>query len=153
ERGSPRPYRRPVVAVFPDGPHRGGTFSREPSSHLAGPQRRAGGRRTWVAGERPLVVEILERSGEGEKGAWGCFLLLERGTAARSERAAVARHGGDSAGVSRSRFRILDDSYRHGPTVARENSRYLLARRGRGLGDPRWSRRREARGVDRRAPE
>jgi predicted nucleotide-binding protein len=35
ERGPNCPYRRPVVAVFPDGAHREGAFRREPSEDFA----------------------------------------------------------------------------------------------------------------------
>ncbi len=49
ERGPRRPHRRPVVAVFPDGAHRAGAFRREPSEDLAGPRRRAGADRPFMA--------------------------------------------------------------------------------------------------------
>ena len=65
--------------------------------------------RSWQE-DGSLVREILERSGEGEEGAFGHLLLLEGRTAPRPERAAAGRDGRDPAGVRRSRLRLLHDS-------------------------------------------
>ena len=81
--------------------------------------------RSWQEDGTP-VSEILERSGEGEEGAFGHLLLLERRTAAGPERAAVGRDGGDPAGVRRSRGRVLHDSLGHAPECQRADVRCLL---------------------------
>ena len=90
-----------------------GAFRREPSEDFAGPRRRAGAGRPFMARGWPPVSEILERSGEGEEGAFGRLLLLEGRTAAGPERAAVGRDGGDPDGVGRARVRVLHDSCGH----------------------------------------
>src|SRR5258705_8582931 len=104
-----------MVAVFPDRAHRTGAFRREPAEDLAGPRRVAGGGRPFMARGWPPVREILERSGEGEEGAFGPLLLLEGRTAAGSERTAVVRDGRDPVRVGRARVRVLDDSCGHAP--------------------------------------
>jgi len=63
--------------------------------------------KVWLTDEWQPVSEILERSGEGEEGAFGRLLLLEGRTAPGPERAAVERDGGDPDGVRRSRGRYF----------------------------------------------
>ena len=72
-----------------------------------------GGERPLMAGRRQAVGAVLERGGEGEEGAVGHLLLLERRTATRPERAAAGRDRGDPAGVRRSRGRLLHDAVGH----------------------------------------
>ena len=85
--------------------------------------------RGWQA-----VSEILERSGEGEEGAFGRLLLLEGRTAPGPERTAAGRDGRNPAGVRRSRGRVLHDSFGRARERERADGRCLLARRSRGLG-------------------
>ena len=128
ERGPRRPHRRPVVAVFPDGAHRAGAFRREPAEDFAGPRRRAGAGRPFMARGWQPVGEILERSGEGEEGAFGRLLLLEGRTAAGPERAAVGRDGRDPDGVGRARVGYFTTRADTHPKVnARTSGVYLRA--------------------------
>ena len=108
--------------------------------------------RSWQEDGTP-VSQILERSGEGEEGAFRRLLLLEGRTAAGPERAAVGRDGGDPDGVRRSRVRVLHNSCGHGPESERADGRCLLARRSGGHEHPGRTRRSATRGVDRRAAE
>ena len=94
--------------------------AKEPSAvsllrDFAGPRRRAGGGRPFMAREWQSVGQILERSGQGEKGACRHLLLLEGGTADGPERTAVGGDGRDPAGVRRPRVRVLHDASRHRP--------------------------------------
>ena len=125
----------------------------EPFEDFAGPRRGAGGGRPFLARGWPPVSEILERSGEGEEGAFGRLLLLEGRTAVGPECAAVVRDGRDPDGVGRARVRVLDDSCGHAPESGRADGRCLLARRSRGHEHPRRRRRSETRGADRRTAE
>ena len=84
-----------MVAVLLDGAQPAGAFRREPPPDLARPRRRARGAWPLMAGRWQAVSEILERSGEGEEGAFGHLLLLEWRTAPGPQRAAVGRDGGD----------------------------------------------------------
>ena len=70
--------------------------------------------RSWQE-DGSLSAQILERSGEGEEGAFGHLLLLEGRTAPGPERAAAGRDGRDPAGVRRSRGRLLHDPCGHAP--------------------------------------
>ncbi len=114
-----RPHRGPVVAVLPDGARSAGAFRREPYADLARPRRRAG---TWQE----------DGSGEGEEGAFGRLLLLERRTAPAPERTTAGRDGRNPAGVRRSRGRVLHDSF--GRERERANGRCLLSRRPEDMG-------------------
>jgi hypothetical protein len=71
ERRPPCPHRGPVVAILPDGAQLRGAFRREPPPDCPRPRRRAGGQWPRMAGRRPVVRDILERSGAGEEGAVG----------------------------------------------------------------------------------
>ncbi|HYR88088.1 MAG TPA: TIR domain-containing protein [Terriglobia bacterium] len=73
--------------------------------------------------------------------------------AAGPERAAVGRDGGDPDGIARARLRVLHDSCGHAPESERADGRCLLACRSRGHEHHGGTRRSEARGADRRAPE
>src|SRR4030095_7626825 len=129
ERGPRRTHRRPVVAVLPHGARPSREFRREPPSNLARPRRRAGARWPLMARGWQAVSEILVRSVEGEEGAFGHLLLLERGTASGFERTAVGRDGRNPAGVRRSRVRILHDSFGHAREREGADGRCFLARR------------------------
>src|SRR5205814_6456354 len=102
-----------------------GAFRREPPADLARPRRRARAGRPLVARGWELVSEILERSGEGEEGPSGHFLLLEGRTAQAPERTAVGRDGRGPNRVRRSRGRVLHNSFRHGPDSQRADVRWL----------------------------
>src|SRR3989442_1732413 len=104
-----------------------------------------------MAREWQPVSEVLERSGEREKGVFGGLLLLEGRTAHGSERAAARGDWGDSDRVRRSRIRLLDNTSREGTKSERADFRRLLARRSRGHDHPGRERRSATRGVDRRA--
>src|SRR5262249_20413196 len=99
ERRAPRPHRRPVVAILPDGAQPRRAFSRKPPPGYTRPRRRAATRWPGVAGRWPVVREVLERSRAGKEGALGSLLLLEWRAAASSERAEVGWDRGDPAGV------------------------------------------------------
>src|SRR5205814_1588838 len=114
-RGSHRSHRGPVVAVFAHGAQSEGAFRRESVAHLAKPRRRARSSRPLVAGERQSLSEVLERSGEREKGVFWGLLLLEGRTAYGLQRAAAGGDGGDPDRVRRSRIRLLDNSSGEGP--------------------------------------
>ena len=110
-----------------------GAFRREPAADLARPRRRAGAERPLMAGGRQPVREILERSGEGEEGAFGHLLLLEGRTAPGPERAAAGRDRRDPAGVRRSRAGYFTTRAGNDPETERADGRCLLARRSRDM--------------------
>src|SRR5262245_26455236 len=99
------------------------------------------------------VSEILERSGQGEEGAFGHLLLLERRAAAGPERAEVGGDWRDPDGIGRARVRVLDDTCGHAPECERADGRSLLARRSRGHEHPGRTRQSKTREADRRAVE
>ena len=90
-RGAPRQCRRFLVAVLPDRAEPARAFRPEPAPHHARPRRRARAARPFLAGGRPAVGKILERSGEGEESAVGPLLLLAGRAAPRRQRAAAGR--------------------------------------------------------------
>jgi hypothetical protein len=142
-----------VVAVLPDAARPSRAFGREPPADLARPGRRGGATRPLLARGWQAVSEMVVRSVEGEEGAFGRLLLLERGTASGFERTAAARDGRNPAGLRRSRVRVLHDCLGHARERGRTDSRCLLARRTKGHKHPGRKRRSATRRVDLRAAE
>ena len=104
--------------------------------------------RPLLAGGRPAVGQVLERSGEGAEGPVGHLLLLEGRAAPGPERAAAGRDRRDPDRVRRSRRRLLHDARSRGQ---RADVRRVLARGARRHEHPRRWRRSAARRADRRA--
>ena len=108
--------------------------------------------RSWQE-DGSLSTQILERSGEGEEGAFWRFLLLEGRTAPGPERTAAGGDRRNPAGVRRSRGRVLHNSFGCARKRERADGRCLLSRRSRGHGHPGRKRRSATRGIDRRAAD
>src|SRR6267142_1966786 len=149
ERGAHVPDRRLLVAVLSDGTRPTGTFRRKPLADLAKPQWCAGGRRPLVARGWQSVGEIPVRSGEGEEGPCGRFLLLEGRTALELQRPTAGRDWRDPDGYPRSRGGVLDDAFGDRPDTEYADFRCLPPRRPKGHEHPGRTRRPATRGTDR----
>src|SRR4030095_1924179 len=143
------PYRRSVVAVFPDRAHYAGAIRRELAEGCWRPRRCARVGRSFMARGRHAISEILERGWKGQERVFGNLLLLEGRTAAAAERTAAGRHRRNPSGVGRPCVRVFHNTYGHAPESEHADGWCLLARGSRGHDHPRRTRRPETCRVDR----